>query len=77
MYEGCCRTFTSDASAAYHRVGPFSDRSCVDVLDDVRVRRDGSEFLVPWRETPRGWTHTEAYHGWGGKRDRYREAAHE
>lgn len=75
-YKGCCRTFTSDAAAAAHLVGPYSDRRCVDVFNDVRIRKDGSEYRVPWRETPRGWTNAEEYHGWDKKRDQYKNEEH-
>lgn len=43
--SGCHRTFTSDAAASKHRVGPYDDRRCLDV-----TTTEG------WRETPRGWT---------------------
>lgn len=58
-YGGCCRTFTSDAAAAAHMVGPYSARRCVDVDNDIRTRKDGTTWRVPWRETPRGWTNSE------------------
>lgn len=43
----CHRTFTSDSSAAAHRVGRYQpdERRCLDVSD-----------TPGWRRTDRGWT---------------------
>lgn len=54
-YNGCCRTFTSDAAADAHRKGEYGvDRHCVDFDNDYTA----TGRKVEWRETPRGWTNS-------------------